>query len=72
MQTEPTLTPAGPPGHFYSEVNEEHHNVYTFVIGARDSPLGDEVYKLWGETVGGQLWRRLVHHLFELLERGAP
>lgn len=36
------------------------------------SPLGGEVYKLGGETVSGQLWRRLVHHLFELLERGAP
>lgn len=39
---------------------------------ARDSPLGDEVYKLGGETVGGQLRRRLVHHLLELLERGSP
>lgn len=36
------------------------------------SPLGDEVYKLGGETVGRQLRGLLVHHLLELLERSPP
>lgn len=36
------------------------------------SPLGDEVYEVWREAVRGQLWRWLIHHLLELLERRAP
>lgn len=39
---------------------------------ARGSPFGDEVYKLWRESVGGQLRGWLVHYLLELLERRAP
>lgn len=37
-----------------------------------NSPLRDEIYKLWGETVSRQLWRRFIHHLFELLEGSSP
>lgn len=65
VNTEQTLTPAGPQCLTLRKV-------YTFDIRVWRSPLGDEIYKLWGETVGRQLWRRLVHHLFKLLERGAP
>lgn len=39
---------------------------------AGDSPLRREVHKLLGEVVGRQLGRRLLHHLLELLEGGAP
>lgn len=63
-----TLTPAGPFFYRTGNVEESLHICHWMW----DSPLGDEVYKLWGETVGRQLWRRLVHHLLELLERGAP
>lgn len=35
-------------------------------------PLGAEVHKLGGELVSGELRRRFLHHLLQLLERRSP
>lgn len=64
-----TLTPAGSqcllPVFFFKAQGNDCHLRW-------NSPLRDEIYKLWGETVGRQLWRRFIHHLFELLEGSSP
>lgn len=64
-----TLTPAGSqcllPVCFFKAKGNDCHLRW-------NSPLRDEIYKLWGETVSRQLWRRFIHHLFELLEGSSP
>lgn len=64
-----TLTPAGTqcllPVFFFKAQGNDCHLRW-------NSPLRDEIYKLWGETVSRQLWRRFIHHLFELLEGSSP
>lgn len=68
-----TLTPAGlrVPS-LQRKVDEEQNACREDTGRIKCSPLGDEVYKLDGKAVSRQLWRRLIHHLFELLEGGPP